>query len=203
MQNTQTATIDSVIGANLRRLREAERLDLIDVSELLWHVMQVRMSVSMVSRWETGKAKFTVDDLHMWARFYQVNALGLLDPHDRKPDEGRTVTDIITTKNGTVIPVKDYLSQLYIEPRGTYLDHIAAERDAIREAIDDVDTRTAELTDATLADLTERLGAKARPADLISAIREATALEITATFPTVTVTTTGDNDAESEDSQDT
>ncbi|MFC2153439.1 helix-turn-helix domain-containing protein [Actinomycetota bacterium] len=203
MQISQTDTIDTVIGANLRRLREAERLDLEEVSQLLWIRMRVKMSVSMVSRWETGQVRFTVADLHMWSRFYRVNALGLLTPHDPKPGEGEPTTHI-ETKNGTVIPVEDYLHQLYIEPRGAFYAQAKSEQKTIPEARSDVDTRTAELTAAAIEDIKERLGAKAQQTDLISAIKRISAHSVSATFPTVTVTTTEETpDAEPEDPQDT
>jgi transcriptional regulator with XRE-family HTH domain len=72
-------TMNEVVGANLRKFREAEGLTLAQCAMTITYLTD-SFSESKLSRWENGKYHFTLEDLHFMSLIYGVGILGLLTP---------------------------------------------------------------------------------------------------------------------------
>ncbi len=147
----QVQTIDEVIGANMRFLREGEALTLVQCAETLAFLTGKTFSEARLSRWETGHYSFTINDLHTVSQIYGVNLMGLLKPID---DD---VTHV-QTFYGSLYPVDSYVYDFFIDPRGTFADR--AEQFAERNK-----AGTRDVVDA-LNDIRYNLGDKGRIGDL-------------------------------------
>jgi transcriptional regulator with XRE-family HTH domain len=161
-------TIDQVIGLNLRALRHREALTLAEAAEGVAFLTGRPVSEPSLSRWETGYNHFTVPDLYEWSQIYGVNIIALLQPAD-------DVTHVHV--NGRDVPVGSYAYDFFIDPRGTFTDRARniAERNA---------EGTRDVVDA-LNDITDRLGEKGRPADLLAAINTVRLRDAVAANPEV------------------
>jgi transcriptional regulator with XRE-family HTH domain len=156
LQEVQTQTIDQAIGANMRTLRETEGLTLAQCADTLWYITGESISEAKLSRWETGKYRFNVSDLHLISQVYGVNLLALLKPVD---------DDITHIDFGLyTIPVDDYVYDFFVDPRGRFVDR--AERLAERRGEGD---GTRDVLDA-INDIRDRLGKRGSLGDLHSSM---------------------------------
>lgn len=152
----QAQTINQAIGANIRTLRKTEGLTLAQCADALWYMTGESISEAKLSRWETGKYRFTVSDLHLISQVYGVNLLALLKPVD---------DDITHIDFGIyTIPVDDYVYDFFVDPRGRFVDR--AERLAERRGEGD---GTRDVLDA-INDIRDRLGKRGRLGDLHSSM---------------------------------
>ncbi len=157
MQNPQevnSKTIDEVIGSNLRTLRDRESMNLANAAETIGWFGRVSFSEAKLSRWETGRYHFRMDDLFLMSQVYGVNVLGLFIPDDK------TVTHIKV--GDSLYPVERYRTDFFLDPRGSFLDRATDMSERKRHAAWDVD--------AALDDVRDRLGDKAGLADLHSTL---------------------------------
>jgi transcriptional regulator with XRE-family HTH domain len=161
LQEVQAQTIEQVIAANLRALREEEALTLAQCADVFTFLFGETFSESKLSRWETGNYHFRLDDLHYLARIYGVSVLGLFTPLDDKVTHIRVGDDLY--------PVERYKYDFFIDPRGAFLDRATNIAERAKEG-----NRTVQ---AALDDLDRRLGTKAGLADLHSTLKGFGALE--------------------------
>lgn len=142
-------TIDQIIGANIRALREREALTLKDAAEVLAVLTGRSLTESSLSRWEGGYNQFSAADLYLWSQIYGVNVIALLQPAD-------DVTHVRV--NDRDVPVDEYALDFFIDPRGTFTQRAQQFAERRNEG-------TRDIVDA-LNDIRDRLGEKGRLADL-------------------------------------
>jgi transcriptional regulator with XRE-family HTH domain len=157
LQNVKAPTIDEVIGGNLRALRESESLTLAQCADTLTALTDQSFSEAKLSRWETGRYRFTVNDLHLISQLYGVNLLALLKPTDD------TTTHIRVGE--TRYPIDSYIYDFFVDPRGKFTDR--AKRLAERRT-----EGTPNIVDA-LNDIADQLGDKGRLGDFHSSLQYA------------------------------
>ena len=153
-QEVNAKTIDEVIGGNLRELRSAEDMTLADAAETIGWLAGNSFSEAKLSRWETGRYHFTMDDLFLMSQVYGVHLISLLTPADP------TVTHIRFLDN--LYPVERYRYDFFIDPQGAFADRASNIAERNRRGVYDVA--------AALDDLRDRLGDKSGLADLHSTI---------------------------------
>ena len=149
-------TIDEVIGSNLRRLRESESLTLAQYAGTLTFLVGESFSEAKLSRWETGRYHFKMDDLLLMSRIHGVNILGLFIPGDR------TVTHIRV--GDSLYPIDRYRTDFFLDPRGSFRDRATDIAERKRHGAWDVD--------AALDDMEKRLGEKGGIGDFHSTFRD-------------------------------
>jgi len=146
LQDVQEATIDEVIGGNLTLLRAG--MTLAETADTLSALTGQSFSEAKLSRWENGKYRFTVHDLHLLSQVYGVNLLGLL-----KPSDGTTHIQV----GNSLYPIDVYMYDFFIDPRGSLTERatVIAERnkEGTRDVID------------ALNDVADHLGEKGQLAD--------------------------------------
>lgn len=117
LQEVQEATIDQIIGGNLRILRETQHLTLRETADTMAFLTGDPWSEAKLSRWETGRYRFTVTDLHVLSQLHGVNLLALLNP-------GNDVTHVAVA--GRRYGTDTYMYDFFIDPQGTFADRARA-----------------------------------------------------------------------------
>jgi transcriptional regulator with XRE-family HTH domain len=136
-ETQDSKTVDQIIGANLKRLRQAEAMTLGDVAVVLTHLGFGSFSEAKLSRWENGLYPFTVNDLHMLSQVFGVNIVAFL-----KPDKNTTRVET----PGGIVPAETYAYDFLIDPQGRFTERarrIAARKKHgawdVDDALDDID----------------------------------------------------------------
>jgi transcriptional regulator with XRE-family HTH domain len=157
-QEMKMATIDEVIGSNLRELRKAESVTLAQGAVTIGWLAAESFSEAKLSRWETGQYHFAMDDLFLMSQVYGVNVLALL-----RPD--RDILNVRITHiqvRDRLYPVERFQYDFFIDPQGVFADRA-----------DDLAQRSRQgsrSVQAAFDDVRDRLGDKAGLADLHSTL---------------------------------